>query len=213
MATTFLEQYLIVHGQCPLPGLGILECIEGNSSIWHNEHKILAPVPFILFNKRKAGSESIQAYVNQQAAQPEASWAAIEQYCRDVAALKKGEELTFGAQGKFYADAQGVLQFKAEALPEAFFPAIPAKRYRQQETLHSIRVGDTETDSVAMTEYLEERTVAARSNWWIAASILAAVCIGGIAAYLAQQPQNGRFGSSFAVKANPNPETYQTNNR
>jgi hypothetical protein len=213
MATAYLEQYLIVHGNCPLPGLGILECIEGNSSIWHNEHKILAPVPFVLFNKKKVGSEAIKAYVNQQAAQPEVSWAAIEQYCQDVVALKKGEELPFGVQGKFYVDVHGVLQFKAAALPEALFPAIPAKRFRQQETLHSIRVGDTETDSVAMTEYLEERTNVTRSNWWIAASILAAICIGGIAAYLAQQPKQGRFGSTFAVKASPNPETYQTNNR
>ncbi|HNP53487.1 MAG TPA: hypothetical protein PKK69_02675 [Ferruginibacter sp.] len=213
MTSDHLQQYLFVHGQCPLPGLGVLECIEGNSTIWHNENKILAPVPFILFNKRKAGTDELKAYVQLHAAQPEQEWLAIEQYCHTIASLKKGEELALGEQGKFYVDVQGVLQFKATTLPEVFFPAIPAKRYRQQETLHTIRVGDTVTDSVAMTEYLEDRAEVKQTRWWIAASILAICCIACLAVYLTQHPQQNRFGSAYSVEANSNPETYQTSNR
>jgi hypothetical protein len=64
------------------------------------------------------------------------------------------EELPFSSAGSFYRDENEDLQFKTVSLPGAYFPEVVAERVIHPDVAHNILVGDTETNSAAMTELL-----------------------------------------------------------
>jgi hypothetical protein len=189
-----LATYLFQHKICPLPTVGTLVVRPGIAQANSAEKKILAPIPFIEYSDQEMSTGELTHYiarylnvVEQKAEE------LLNHYCTAVHQLQVSEELGLATAGSFYKDEQGVLHFKQAAIPAAFLPEVAAERVIHADAVHHMVVGDTQTNTVAMSELLNKEAPI-KSRWWIAALLLFLIGFSLIFYYYSRHPEGG-FGN------------------
>ncbi|RYY46786.1 MAG: hypothetical protein EOO06_13785 [Chitinophagaceae bacterium] len=89
-------------------------------------------------------------------------------------------------------------------------PAVYAERVIHPEATHNMLVGDTQTNTGSMAEYLEEKEVVGRPKWvWAAVSLF---LVGTVlfVIYLLSKPDAGFLGNSNRIAPATEPATYNT---
>ena len=204
-----LTAYLYEYKNCPLPSVGSLVLQPGHAKYLPGENKILAPIPFVELAEKESSADSLLQFISykKNISIPEAN-SSLDNFCKQVKALGAYEDLPLATAGSFYMDENGRLHFKSVSMPAAFFPEAVAERVIHPDVAHHMLVGDKETNSTAMTELLNDDTVA-KSRWWIAAIILAVIALIILFIYYSQNGA-GNTGNAMPVEPTTAPKTYST---
>jgi hypothetical protein len=109
--------------------------------------------------------------------------------------------------GKFYVNTEGELSFRQASFAEELMPAVYAERMIHPESPHALMVGDRESDSARMAEYLTYEEPVKKDRWWIWALVLFIVASVIIFIYLNDPSNSPGFGNSnkLPVKSAPKP--------
>lgn len=202
-----LTAYLYEHKNCPLPTLGALQLQPGNATYLPGENKIVGPVASVMLCDKEVPTHSLVDYiaVHKKITSLEAS-AMLGIYCEGLKAIpSQGQRLLNGA-GAFFKDDENRLQFRSENMPEAYFPGVVAERVIHKDVTHKMLVGDTYTDTTAMTEKLQEITPT-RSRWWIGAVLLAVAGIIALVVFYSMH-KAGTTGNGYKITPNAELKTY-----
>ncbi len=206
-----LTTYLYQNKNCPLPGVGSLLQHPGHAEFLPGQKKMLAPIPFVELSDSEVSSDGLIDFI---AAQKKISIAEaatlLSNYCSSIKNLPANEEFILHTLGSFYRDENDDLQFKSTALPASFFPEVPAERVIHPDVAHNILVGDTHTNSAAMTELLSTGEEQKRSRWWIAAVIMGSIAVISLIIYFTHHNPAGLFGSIKPAEATQPSKSYQS---
>ena len=206
-----LTAYLYQYKKCPLPGVGTLLLHTGHAEFLPGQKRMLAPAPFIELSSTEVSTGSLINFITGQKNinTPDAV-ELLHNYCTRIKQLGVNEELPFSSAGSFYRDENENLQFKTVSLLGAYFPEVVAERVIHRDVAHTILVGDTETNSAAMTELLNTGEEKGRSRWWIAAISLGVIAAIALLIYFTHHEHRSMFGNIKPVKASQSSGTYQT---
>jgi hypothetical protein len=209
-----LATYLYEYKNCPLPGIGSLVLNPGQAKLLPGEKRMLAPMPFIELTEKEAGADTLVSFIasetNSRVTEAENY---LNRFCERLTALQANEELPLASAGSFYKDSNEVLHFKTIPLPAAYFPEAAAERVIHPDVSHNILVGDTQTNSAAMTEMLSAGGTTTRTRWWIAAVVLGLIGVIGLVIYFTHHTHGGMFGNIKPVEAAQSPKTYAVPNK
>ncbi len=206
-----LTKYLYELKSCPLPGVGSLLLNPGHAYLLPGEKRMIAPIPFISLEDKEAPEEDLHHFIaNQYNISDTEAAALLKDYCKQLQYIKPYEELALDNAGSFYMDENSKLHFKSLSLPAAYFPDVVAERVIHPDVAHEMLVGDTYTNSTAMTELLELEP-AAKSRWWMLAAALAVVAIVVIVIYYSSHPI-GQTGNGVKASTSAEAKTYRTPN-
>lgn len=233
-----LVKYLFLKKNCPLPGFGSLQIIEGISSFQVEEKKIFPPAPFIQYTETVTPSDELNEFISwkKNIPLPEAE-NLLKEFSENLKNLKEGNEIELPFAGKFYVDVNGNLLFKSLSIPAEYFPVIPAEPvvnviYNPRVAMHTIEpeqkvapvsevaVPEAPVVKTPIDESPEPETAVdppatvaviepKKQRWWIAAVLLTLIGIAAILFYLKEYKQNSYFGNSQKVKAGVEGKTYQ----
>jgi hypothetical protein len=204
-----ITAYLYEHKNCPLPSLGSLQLRPGHAKFLPGENRMLAPKPFIELVDDETATYGLVNFIaaEKKISELDAS-ALLGNYCGRLKQLPEDGESALGDAGSFYMDANGKLHFRSPEIAPAFLPEVKAERVIHLDVAHEMLVGDTQTNTAAMTEMLREENIA-RSRWWIAALVFA-LTAAGIIFYYYSQHTAGDTGNAVQVLPGQAPKTYIT---
>lgn len=189
-----IEQYLLLHKSCPLPGIGVLELKEQSAILHQGENKLSAPFPFITLNVMEENDDSFVSFITaQKNISSSAAAVLLDEYCSQIKETTTENEFILHQTGSFYVNKEGRLSFRQVVFPDAFLPVIHLKKVIHPNANHYVRVGDTDTTTDEMTHLLNKKVAIISSKWWIAVIILLLVAIGLIILYF----NHPRFTSTF----------------
>lgn len=154
-----------------MPGIGTLSLVTSPADLDFVNSRIKAPQPAIhftpvhqnIFNEFSAVSELV---------------------------IKKLDEtgvVELENVGTFIRNNDGKIRFEPTRLSPVFVQPVTAERVIRQHAEHNILVGDRETTSGTMSEYLAGSDVK-KDRWWIWAVAIAVVAIGLIVFNIVQNP-------------------------
>jgi len=208
-----IEQYLLRKKYCPLPAVGTLEINMKPAQAIFSEHRMHAPVPEItLLRKELPADHFIQFIAAEKNISIAEASQSLEAYCSMLQHLDVYREVKLEHAGKFFVNADGVLKFRQKEIPSEFIPDVKLERVIHPNSVHQVRVGDTETTNVAMAEYYSVSGTLRKATWWIWALLLALAGIAAIALYTQRAGYNNLFGNEAPVAPAVTSNTYQTVN-
>lgn len=175
LITSFLAQ----TKECSLPGIGKLSIIT-SSSVSDVANKMMSPpTDKILFNsKTDKISEELVKYVSykRNITQIEARQI-IKDWCREAKdKLNAGDTITFETIGLLQKNPSGNVFFQAQKTFN-FFETVSAERVIHKDAEHAVLVGDKETTSSVMNQFLHEEEIVKNSAWKIIAIILLSIAL------------------------------------
>jgi hypothetical protein len=93
MLNKLIEQYLIIHQQCPLPGVGFLKLTEIHASINNPDKQIIAPSQQISLMLEELSAEGFISFISgKQFLNLEESATELNLFCKELVDLKPNEE-------------------------------------------------------------------------------------------------------------------------
>jgi len=205
-----MAAYLFSNGHCPLPGIGSLQIHAGSAKIHHANKSIIGPKPEIrLVNKEENATSFLHYLIRKLNLNEQVVITMVGDFCAKINYLEMGEELPLANAGYFIRTKEGALRFHSAVVPVSFFPEMPLERIIQPGTIHQVRVGDTETTSDVMTEYLNEAPASKKFTWWMAALLLLSLSIALIIFYHQATSHHELWGNSQPVKPQQPSSSYQ----
>lgn len=207
-----IATYLFQHKNCPLPGIGSLELLDGSAYISVGDKKAIAPVPTIYLSETgtKILPEEFELYIAEIENIP--TWEAknrLTHFCRQISELPVHGELPLASIGVFYKDPGNKTGFRNFPLPKTFAPDVKAEKIIHPNESHDMVVGDKLTTTAAMSEFYSEKTMATRNKWWIAPAIIALLSLLFILIYFNSRRHNTNSGNAQPVQSNNLTESYQ----
>jgi hypothetical protein len=204
-----LSSYLYEYKKCPLPSVGTLLLKPGHAQLLAGDKRILAPVPFIELSQQENSALSLIDFIaHQKKISPAEATEQLQQFTNSLLQLQANQELVLSTAGHFYMDENSQLHFKSVELPSFLFPEVTAERVIHPDVSHELLVGDTQTNSVAMTELLKEEPIR-HSRWWIAAILLASLATILLFVYYSHH-SFGNVGNAMQVQPKQESKTYNT---
>ena len=189
-----LATYLFQYNICALPSIGALVLKPGNAETIAGNNRILGPMPHIeLIQKEISPFDLTDFIARHQNISKATAQHLLAQYCEAIKQLPPFGELGMHTAGSFYVDEQAVLHFKSASMPAVFSPEVLVERIIHSDTPHQLLVGDTQTNTVAMSELLNEEAPK-KSRWWIAALVMAIIGFALLFYYYSRHPL-GEFGN------------------
>lgn len=205
-----IEQYLLQYKYCPLPAIGVLERKTVSAVSIQSENRILAPVHQISFSaKEKDATHFIRFIAARKNISYDAAYDALHHYCRNLMQMDTLQEARLEHSGRFFIDPSGKLCFVQAVLPSVFMPDVVIERVLRPNAIHQVRVGDTETNSVAMTEFLNDNGEERKGKWWIWAIVLFILACVAIFMYAGHPLRGHNFGTVEKIVPAPAGNTYQ----
>ena len=206
-----LEIFLSKYDRCPIPGIGTLEIVKTSASASLADRTIYPPQCSVKLHAAAASdSKDFIGFISKRKGlgRDEAEQA-LTTFTQELKHLRFPEERPLPNVGSFYVNSNGELDFR----PAAFFEpgkAVPGEWVIHPAASHTMKVGDIETNSVAMAAKLRERDIRKRSFWWIAA-LLVLLISAGLIAYYYTNPHPAGIGANISpVKTKPVSSTYTT---
>ncbi len=178
-----LHQYLVAKRQLTLPGIGSWQLREEPAKYEHTTQQLIprkVVVDFTQDHDHVNGMQPLMGYLAKTTGEPE------EDCFENLNAFTEKIKLSLDSTGSFDWPRLGTLQigqdnrilFEPEPALENYTPAIHAPRIVHEGKVHQMLVGDQETDSGTMQNYLHEaemteteETTEPKKLWWIPALI------------------------------------------
>ncbi len=204
-----LTNYLYEFKNCPLPNIGTLLLNPGHAHFLPGEKRMIAPIPFISLEEKEMPVAGLHHFIAAHNNIPEANAEGLlKNYCKQLQDMQAYEELPLDAVGSFYMDENSKLHFKSLSLPAVYFPDVVAERVIHPDVAHPMLVGDTHTNSTAMTEMLQDEPIT-KSRWWMVAAALAVLALAVIFIYYSNF-KVGQTGNGVKVTTSVESKTYST---
>ncbi len=175
-----LKSYLVQHNNISIPGLGTIYVERLPARTDFVNRTILPPAYQYRFDKYFDAPD--KQFFNYLAAEKKiADFEAIKLYNEWALAFRnriRAEEMvSWEGIGTLQQDASGEILFEPESQETGYFSPVKAERIIRTDASHAMLVGDKETTSVEMTEYLSEPASGSTSKWLIAAIVIALVAM------------------------------------
>ncbi len=174
-----ITSFLVQTKECSLPGIGKFSIVTTPAELDIARKKMFPPLDEILYTgKPDKISEDLVKYISikKGLSQTEAL-ETIKTWCKDAKEkLNTGEKIIFGSIGNLQKNASGNIFLQVEK-PFNFFEPVPAERVIHKNTEHAVLVGDKETTSSVMNQFLQEEEIVKRFPWKIKAIILLAIAL------------------------------------
>jgi hypothetical protein len=205
-----LADYLFQNKQCALPQIGTLRIKNRAASSIFGERKISAPIPVIEFSDNLNSTEHLESHIalvkNITRDETELQ---LKKIVEEIQTLPLGEHFEIPNAGKFYKDENDKIGFIAFEAPVYFLPQVGAERVVHPNDSHTMLVGETETNTATMAEYLSEEEPSLKSKWWVFAivSFLAAAATVGF--YMSDTSTASFFGASNKIEVHSADSTYR----
>ena len=205
-----ISQFLFQYSRCPLPGVGTLYL--SNKAAWLNtaDQLIAAPAGVVNFSSDSGDPAPLIRFISgMQSIDAGLAEKRLKDYCRQLSSLQDQQEWVIAGAGRFLSDAEGVISFEPETLPDHFMPEVPVKRVIRNDASHNITVGDRETDSHMMTEMLKGKSKSpAFKKGEIAVLLLILFSVALIAYNFKGSGDGGMFGNQTPVRIKKEPAQY-----
>jgi hypothetical protein len=207
-----ITSYIIQSKECKLAGIG-----RFTKTIIHAEQDIankqISP-PFIEYTfsvrEEKISDELIKYIADKRKIDSTEALAIIKQWCAETKVkLKNGEEISLHPIGILKKGALGNTFLDAEN-NTGFFASVAAVRVIHKNSQHAVLVGDRETTSSAMNEFLHTEEKETKSNVWkIFAIILLVIALVLLFFYFYGYPLSlSSFGNHIKVVPQTPTATY-----
>jgi hypothetical protein len=188
---SWLKAYFLQYRHLFLPGIGKLNAISVPARYDTAQQIMLPPqtsFQWVPADKVSDSPQSLIGFISRQSGQnEEESFESLQQFCNEFKAtlLQQGEWIWPGI-GKWVALNEDQAGFVPEKELDTFYKAIPAARVVQKGKVHTMMVGDKETNTGIMQEMLLEadEMEAGEGRWWIPALVIGIVALVLIAARL-----------------------------
>jgi hypothetical protein len=175
----FITSFLIQRKECCLSGIGTFRITTSHSELDVANKKLFPPTDEIIFTtKGDKFSEELVKYIarKEQISEKEAH-VNLKKWCKHaIGTLNTGGKIIFTSIGSLQKNATGNIFFQHQK-PLTFFKEVAAERIIHKNVEHKILVGDKETTSSAMNQFLNEEQAVKNSKWKIAAIILLALAL------------------------------------
>jgi hypothetical protein len=205
-----MAAYLFNNGHCPLPGIGSLQIHAGSAKAFYANKSILGPQPEIrLVNKEENATPFLHYLIRKLELNEQVVITMVGDFCAKINHTGHGEELSLANAGYFIRTKEGKLKFHSAEVPVSFFPEMPLERIIKPGNIHQVRVGDTETTSDVMTEYLNEAPQVKKFTWWMAVMLLLLIGIGLIIFYQQATSHQELWGNSRPILPQQPSSSYQ----
>lgn len=175
-----LHQYFLQNNQLSLPGIGSFRMITLPAANDFVNQQILPPSQQVLFNNQATDwdTELIDYVAHHKNMSTSLATEEMQYYIdRLKANLAHRDALYFNGIGTLQKNEIGVLEFSREANHLKLFAPAPAERVIREGAVHQMLVGEKETNTMAMSEMLNEEAPKQRTWWWIVALIIAIASI------------------------------------
>ena len=175
-----IADYLFENKQCEIPNLGVLTIQNTPATYNFGEQTMGAPKPVILFEQKEIDNDNFSKYVaNKKNINLDDANNLLMDFSENIHSLPGKTIFDVDYVGRFSRNLN-VISFKNINPNPTFSPTVNAIKVIHPNAAHNITVGDTETDSAAMTEYYAEEETITKNRWWIWALGLALVSITGL---------------------------------
>jgi hypothetical protein len=169
-----IASYLIQKRECTLPLLGNFRIITSHSYLDIADKKMQPPAEKIIYNEHE--TYNVEGLTNYVSSLEEISLQEAEErlnnWCLAARAqIDEGNKLIFNLIGNLQKDEEGTILFEREKR-FGFYEPVYANRVIHENEQHAVLVGDRETTSGAMNEYLNAEIFEKKSSWKIWAIIL-----------------------------------------
>jgi hypothetical protein len=169
-----LYEFLILHKQVSLPGIGTVHLQRQSSSLDFGNKQLTPPVYFFKLDYA-ADKPDKKLFEWLSHSMNISEWEAIKQVNDFAFKLKneisKNGKALWDTVGIFLRDDQGNIQLDPVSVNLAGEKAVTAEKVIREKASHAVMVGETERTSAEMEEYFTE-TAITRDYTWIIALVL-----------------------------------------
>lgn len=175
-----LNSYLVQHKSISIPGLGtlVIDRIPARSDFLNR--KILPPAYQYRFDKYFDAPD--KEFFNFLATRKQiADFEAIKLYNEWAYEfrnrIRSEKSVLWEGVGTLQQDDSGDILFEPIKSGSDFLGSVDAERVVRADARHAMIVGDRETTTAEMTEYLSEPGVLRKNRWWLIAAGIALLAI------------------------------------
>ena len=175
---SLLHQYLIIHKQLDLPGVGLLQVIDVPARYNAAEKKIYAPHPAIRCKAERMEVDNIlySWIAKQLSISVETAQNQFHTFINNILGeLAKHNQTTWKGLGIFTKNDTGIIRFAWEKTIQQYLPSITATKIIRNGTSHNLLVGAHEATSIEMEQWLSQDAspLTKKHRWfWVMATVI-----------------------------------------
>ena len=174
-----ISSYLIQTKECNLPGIGKINLVFSAPEVDVANKLIIPSEEKAVFSSRASQHiEGLVKYISQklEITEDEAREKLMEWCSQAKDKIASGETISLNPLGFFQKNVAGSISFKNQNT-SYFFEPVKAQRVIHKNEEHAVLVGDRETTSSVMNQFLNEEEIVNDSRWKIAALVLFAIAV------------------------------------
>lgn len=174
-----IVSYLILTGECPLPGIGKLLLNRRNAVCDLASKELLPPENNIYFDDSTSGDiSSVVNYISQNSGLPaEESSGKFKSWAEGIRRqLNEETQASLPFVGKFVKDATGTVTFVPEQ-PLSVLGSVKAERVIHESASHEVIVGDKISSSTEMQQLLSDPAKEVKDRFWLYVVIIFSVAL------------------------------------
>jgi hypothetical protein len=203
-----IANYFFEHNTCNIPNLGLLKTTTTSAQFHFGEKQMEAPKQTIVFETNNSDNAFVNYVAQCKNCNITEAETLIGTFVDKVKMLDSSNEIDIAFVGKFKKSKENELVFEQNIYPEPFLPNVAAEKIIHKNDAHSMVVGDVETNTAAMTEYLEPKAKSKFNKWWISAIVIAALSLILLSVYFLGGFKLGLFNNVNSINANNADSTY-----
>jgi len=173
-----ITSFLIQAKECSLPQIGKFSIETLSPELDVANKRFYPSTDKIIFSARPDQHiEELVKYISEKEDESEKeAKEKLKRWCENTKEkLNAGEKITFKSLGTLQKNPSGII-FETENR-EQFFEPVVAERVIHKNVSHAVLVGDKETTSSVMNQFLNEEEIVTNSSWKVIALILLAIAV------------------------------------
>lgn len=183
-----LYQYLVLHQQLHLPGIGTFSIERKPASLDFTDKLAYPPVYTIALQTGNGSAAPAKPFFHwlgtTLGVSDRDAVVRFNDFLFDLKnKLSRGGALQWSGLGRLSKAPDGELHFEAERKEYTPAPPVPATMVLRHNAEHTVLVGEQERTSSEMQVTAEEGVSIRRSRWWIAALAVGLVSVAFVAWY------------------------------
>ncbi len=207
----FIQQYLLISRQCPIPGLGTFKLQIHPSIHLVAEHSFQSPKWNISFESECKDNDALAKFVSKDnQTSYKNALGMIQDWVSQYTSNPQSKNIHIPGIGKLKKETDSSYSFSQDQLAISL-PDINARKIVRTDAVHQVLVGDTEHSSVYMAEQIQKtEPVVKMSMMWLWVLLIALCSFCMIAWYTFQgQSNQGFWGNKQKIPVGNSSQTYQ----
>lgn len=196
-----LHEYLLLHQELPLPGLGLFQVKRHPALIDFPNKKIEGPGYSVQWLEGQTGyTDGLWSWIatNSNISDHEAKHRLEKFIFHFKKNIENGDTIYWSGIGKIRKGSGRAFHFTSEAILREGI--VTANKVIREKAEHMVKVGEEHRSSVQMAELLSKKKTTVFSGWKIAAAVVGIVSIGFIIWYLSQHSWDLNAGNQRAIE-------------